>query len=156
MERVPWIHHFLTWSTIQPIALRGRKRELPVSRGLGIHWESTGIITGIELVGIQVQDAALDMTRGERMDLRVKLTQKRPLTWTGVGYFIVMDTSAWRLKAFSSQSDQLYLTLVTKMASGHSQTQRPPPSHRRQPWKRLRQVDGRWRWEEPVQWRMGC
>lgn len=75
---------FLTWSTIQLIALRGRKRELPVSRGLGIYRESTDIVAVIEQVGIQ-----------ECTGLRVALPRKGLLTWTLVRYFIAVATSAW-------------------------------------------------------------
>lgn len=72
---------FLTWLTIQLTALRGRKRELPVSRGPGIYWKSTDIIA--VLILIRIQDAALVMTRGyEQMVLRVNPPQKGLLTCT--------------------------------------------------------------------------
>lgn len=74
---------FLTWLAIQLTALRDRKRELPVSRGLRVYWKSTDIIA--VLILIRIQDAALVMTRGHKqMVLRVKPPQKGLLTCTRV------------------------------------------------------------------------
>lgn len=80
LDSVLWARFgcFLTWSTIQPVPLIVQKRELPVTRGVGIYFESTDVIAVIQVV--RIQDASLVTTPGRgRM-----ATQEGLLTWTWV------------------------------------------------------------------------